>query len=143
MCSSDLASLAVLPAAAGYGTSQVGHALGEHGSRGWAIGGAYSGLAVAVGSAALAVAIDNAQLFQGISTIAADQERTRLARNLHDQLGSSLALVGFELDRALGIARQGGDVETALVHAREQVTDVVAEMRETLDRKSTRLNSSH
>jgi signal transduction histidine kinase len=88
----------------------------------------------------LAVAIDNAHLFQGISTIAADQERTRLARNLHDQLGSSLALVGFELDRALGIARQGGDVEGALALAREQVTSVVADMRETLYDLRTEVN---
>jgi signal transduction histidine kinase len=91
----------------------------------------------------LAVALDNAHLFQGISTIAADQERTRLARNLHDQLGSSLALVGFELDRAIGIARQGGDVEGALTLAREQVTGVVAEMRETLYDLRTEVDDRH
>lgn len=80
----------------------------------------------------LGVAIDNARLFQGIRTIAADQERNRIARNLHDQVGSSLALVGFEIDRALSVARAGGDVVADLEHAREQVSAVVTDMRETL-----------
>jgi hypothetical protein len=52
-------SLALLPPTAAWGTISVGERLGEHGSRGWAIGGAYAGLAVAVGSMASGVAIDN------------------------------------------------------------------------------------
>jgi MFS family permease len=48
-----LVSGAVLPAAAGYGTARVGRAIGEDGSTGWAIGGAYAGLPLAIGGIAL------------------------------------------------------------------------------------------
>jgi hypothetical protein len=50
-----LVSVAVLPAAAGYGTARVGRAINEDGSAGWAIGGAYAGLPLAVGAIALGV----------------------------------------------------------------------------------------
>ncbi len=50
-----LVSAAALPATAGYTADRVGAALGEDGSRGWAIGGAYAGLPVAVGAIALGV----------------------------------------------------------------------------------------
>jgi hypothetical protein len=54
-----LVSVAVLPAAAAWGTAGVGERLGEHGSTGWAIGGAYAGLPVAVGSIALGAVVAN------------------------------------------------------------------------------------
>ena len=41
------------------------------------------------------IAIDNARMFRGIRTLAADEERSRIARDLHDHIGSSLALIGF------------------------------------------------
>ncbi len=55
-------SLALLPPTAAWGTISVGERLGRHGSRGWAIGGAYAGLAVGVGSMASSVAIANYSL---------------------------------------------------------------------------------
>jgi hypothetical protein len=55
-------SLALLPPTAAWGTISVGERLGRHGSRGWAIGGSYAGLAVAVGSMASSVAIANYSL---------------------------------------------------------------------------------
>ena len=51
----ELVSVAVLPAAAAWGTVSVGERLGEHGSTGWAIGGAYAGLPLAVVAIALGV----------------------------------------------------------------------------------------
>jgi hypothetical protein len=54
-----LVSAAALPAAAAYGTARVGGALGEKGSMGWAIVGAYAGLPVAAGAVALGVHVMN------------------------------------------------------------------------------------
>jgi signal transduction histidine kinase len=78
------------------------------------------------------IAIDNARLFQSIRTLAADEERMRIARDLHDHIGSSLALIGFEVDHAMSVARQAGDVDSALRQVRDQVTVVVSEVRDTL-----------
>lgn len=79
----------------------------------------------------LAIGIDNARWFSRIGTLAAEQERSRIARDLHDRVGQSLALVGFELDRA---ARKGSDPEVTghLLELRETVRAVVSELRETL-----------
>ncbi len=78
------------------------------------------------------VAIDNARMFRQIRTLAADEERARIARDLHDHIGSSLALAGFEIDRAMAVARDGGAVEPVLAELRTQVSAVVTDVRETL-----------
>jgi signal transduction histidine kinase len=78
------------------------------------------------------IAIDNARLFHSIRTLAADEERMRIARDLHDHIGSSLALIGFEVDRAIAIAHIDGEIEPALRVVREQVSAVVTEVRDTL-----------
>ena len=79
----------------------------------------------------MAIGIDNARWFTRIGTLAAEQERSRIARDLHDRVGQSLALVGFELDRA---AKRDVDPEVArqLLDLRENVRAVVTELRETL-----------
>ena len=46
-----------------------------------------------------ALAIDNARWFARLRTVGADEERTRIARDLHDRIGQSLAYLAFELDR--------------------------------------------
>ena len=46
-----------------------------------------------------ALAIDNARWFGRLRTVGADEERTRIARDLHDRIGQSLAYLAFELDR--------------------------------------------
>ena len=78
------------------------------------------------------IAIDNARMFGRIRTLAADEERSRIARELHDHVGSSLAMIGFEVDRALAVAVAGGETEPVLRELREQVSVVVAEVRDTL-----------
>ena len=78
------------------------------------------------------IAIDNARMFRQIRTLAADEERSRIARDLHDHIGSSLALIGFEVDRASSVAREGGALEPVLHELREHVTAVVTDVRETL-----------
>lgn len=79
----------------------------------------------------MAVALDNARSFQRIGTLAAEQERNRIARDLHDRLGQSLALVGFELDR-LGKVAPDPRVAEQILELRESVRAVLGELRETL-----------
>ncbi|MGB8859821.1 MAG: histidine kinase [Ilumatobacteraceae bacterium] len=78
------------------------------------------------------IAIDNARMFRRIRTMAADEERSRIARELHDHVGSSLAMIGFEIDRALSVAGEGGGTEPLLRELREQVSAVVRDVRDTL-----------
>lgn len=79
-----------------------------------------------------ALAIDNARWFGRLRTVAADEERTRIARDLHDRIGQSLAYVAFELDRVVKLATQGDEVEEPLSRLREDMRGVVADVRDTL-----------
>ena len=78
------------------------------------------------------IAIDNARMFGRIRTLAADEERSRIARDLHDHIGSSLAMIGYEVDRARSIAADGGEIVPVLEDLRSQVTAVVSDVRDTL-----------
>jgi signal transduction histidine kinase len=78
-----------------------------------------------------ALAVDNARWFSRLRTLGADEERIRIARELHDRIGQSLAYVGFELER---IARRAEHepVHEELGRLREDVRSVLTEVRETL-----------
>lgn len=78
------------------------------------------------------LAIANARIFRQIRMRAADDERFRIARNLHDQIGSSLASIGFEVDRAAQFSHDSAKMEDALRDLRAQVTEVLTDVRETL-----------
>jgi signal transduction histidine kinase len=78
------------------------------------------------------IAIDNARMFLRIGTLAADEERKRIARDLHDHVGSSLAMIGFEVDRVISMASDHPDMEPALRELRQQVSAVITDVRETL-----------
>lgn len=78
------------------------------------------------------IAIDNARLFRQIRTMAADEERARIARDLHDRVGSSLALIGFEVDQAQSAATAGQPVDDLLGELRNHVRSVVVDVRDTL-----------
>jgi signal transduction histidine kinase len=78
------------------------------------------------------IAIDNARMFRQIRTLAADEERSRIARDLHDHIGSSLAMIGFEVDRASSIARDDDAIGPVLRELRAQVSAVVVDVRDTL-----------
>ncbi len=88
------------------------------------------------------IAIDNARMFRRIRTLAADEERTRIARELHDHVGSSLAMIGFEVDRALSVAAAGGTTEPVLRELRHQITAVVRDVRDTLYDLRTEITDS-
>ena len=78
-----------------------------------------------------ALAIDNARWFSRLRTVGADEERTRIARDLHDRVGQSLAFLAFELDRIERQA-QGTSLAGELDRLRQDVRRVVGEVRDTL-----------
>lgn len=88
------------------------------------------------------IAIDNARMFRRIRTLAADEERSRIARELHDHVGSSLAMIGYEVDRALSVAIDGGTTEPVLRELREHVSAVVRDVRDTLFDLRTEITDS-
>ena len=80
---------------------------------------------------ALGVAVDNARLFRDIRQQSASEERLRIARDLHDRTGSTLAFVGIELDRLI---RNENELQKQieLTEIRGQVTRTISEVREML-----------
>jgi signal transduction histidine kinase len=78
-----------------------------------------------------ALAIDNARWFARLRAIGADEERVRIARDMHDRLGQSLASVGFGLDLIRRQVRDEPLLED-IDRLRVEVRGAVAEVRETL-----------
>lgn len=89
-----------------------------------------------------ALAIDNARWFARLRTMGADEERTRIARELHDRIGQSIAYVSFELDRICKRAATG-DVRAELDQLRADVKGVVTEIREALFDLRTGVSEDH
>jgi signal transduction histidine kinase len=79
-----------------------------------------------------ALAIDNARWFARLRTVGADEERTRIARDLHDRIGQSLAYLAFELDRIVKADGKGEGVTEHLGQLRSDVRGVIGEVRDTL-----------
>jgi signal transduction histidine kinase len=89
-----------------------------------------------------ALAIDNARWFGRLRTMGAEEERSRIARDIHDRIGQALAYLAFELDRITKRSR------TELVHPeleqlRSDVRTVVTEVRETLYDLRTDVTDEH
>jgi signal transduction histidine kinase len=80
----------------------------------------------------VALAIDNARRFGRLRTVGADEERTRIARDLHDRIGQSLAYLAFELDRIVANNQTGTDIGGELQQLRGDVRGVIGEVRDTL-----------
>jgi len=78
------------------------------------------------------LALDNARWFARLRTVGADEERTRIARDLHDRIGQSLAYLGFELDRMVSMNDSGTPVTNELHQLRDDVRGVTREVRDTL-----------
>lgn len=79
-----------------------------------------------------AYAVSNARLFSRLRTIGAEEERTRIARDLHDQIGQALAHLGFEIDRAKRANGRGEDMTPRLEELRTEVGGVTRMVRDTL-----------
>ncbi|MBK5222395.1 MAG: GAF domain-containing sensor histidine kinase [Acidimicrobiia bacterium] len=80
----------------------------------------------------VALAIDNARWFMRLRTVGADEERTRIARELHDRIGQSLAYLAFELDRIVSAQARGAEIGPSLDQLRDDVRGVIGEVRDTL-----------
>jgi len=80
---------------------------------------------------AAALAIDNGRWLERIHTLGMEQERTRLARELHDHIGQSVVYIGFELDRLVQL-NHGRAVQADLMALRSDLRDLVEEMRDML-----------
>lgn len=78
-----------------------------------------------------ALAIDNARWFARLRTIGADEERVRIARDIHDSVGQSLAFVAFKLDRLAAMATDR-TMHEELDGLRSEVRGVLTEVRDTL-----------
>jgi signal transduction histidine kinase len=79
-----------------------------------------------------ALAIDNARWFARLRTVGAEEERTRIARDLHDRTGQSLAYLAFELDRIVKSDKKGDAVGPSLEQLRSDLRDLIREVRDTL-----------
>lgn len=80
---------------------------------------------------AAALALDNARWFSRLRTVGADEERHRIARDLHDRLGQSLTYLSFELDR-ITRAAEGSPVRDDLARLHTEARSLVTEVRDTL-----------
>jgi signal transduction histidine kinase len=80
---------------------------------------------------ALGVAVDNARLFRDIRQQSASEERMRIARDLHDRTGSTLAFIGLELDRLIR-KETAEEKQAELTEIRDHVSKTISEVREML-----------
>ncbi len=80
---------------------------------------------------AAALGIDNARWLERIHTLGMEQERTRLARELHDHIGQSVVYLGFEIDRLVEL-NHGRAVQADLIDLRGDLRDLVEELRDML-----------
>ncbi len=80
----------------------------------------------------VALSIDNARWFRRLRAMGADEERSRIARDLHDRIGQSLAHLGFEIDRLIRRNEGVEPTEGELRELRACVREVVVEVRDAL-----------
>ena len=77
----------------------------------------------------LALGIDNARWFGRLRSLGAEEERVRVAGNLHDRLGQWLTYIGLELERIIA-GHDDGAPELVGLYA--DVQGALDELRETL-----------
>ena len=78
-------------------------------------------------SSVLALTLANARSFNRLRSLAAAEERSRIARDLHDRLGQYLTYIAIELER---INRNESSAELKELH--EDVQSAISEFRDTL-----------
>ncbi len=88
-----------------------------------------------------ALAIDNAVWFRRLRIVGAEEERTRIARDLHDRVAQALAYLAFELDRIVDLSA-GSELTASLQTLRDDIRRVVTEVRDTLYDLRTDVNEA-
>lgn len=79
------------------------------------------------------LAIENTQWFARLRQLGAEEERDRIARELHDRIGQSLAGVGLAVDRlALTLPPEVGEVRQELESVAEDVRGITRQVRDKL-----------
>ena len=84
----------------------------------------------------VALTLDNARRFGQLRSLGAEEERTRIARDLHDRLGQWLTYISFELERIIATEDQASpelgrlykDVQKALEELRETLRQLRSEV---------------
>jgi len=89
-------------------------------------------------SSALALTIDNVRSFGRLRTIGADQERSRIARDLHDRLGQWLTYISMELEHIIGEVPESHSLQS--LHGTVQTA--IDELRETLRQLRTKVSDN-
>jgi signal transduction histidine kinase len=80
----------------------------------------------------VALAFDNIRLLSEIAHRAVREERTRLARELHDEIGPALVAVGLGIDTAIHQHDPDPDMARYLETIRSRITRLVEEVRRTV-----------
>lgn len=92
---------------------------------------------------ALAVALDNAKWFSRLRIMGADEERNRIARELHDSVGQTLTFLGLSADNLLKINENAGRPVEEIESFRLEVNEALSEMRNTLYDLRTNVTVTH
>ena len=77
----------------------------------------------------LALTLDNARSFGRLRSLGGEDERSRIARDLHDRLGQWLTHISLELERILS---RSGDSSVELTRLYNDVQSALDELRDTL-----------
>jgi signal transduction histidine kinase len=80
---------------------------------------------------AVALAVANARWLDRIHTLGVEEERSRLARELHDHVGQSVVYLGLEVDRLIDL-NKGRAVQSDLRTLRGDLRELVQELRDAL-----------
>ncbi len=85
---------------------------------------------IAAKSAPAAFRLEAALLFDDVRSLATNEERQRLAREIHDGVAQELVMVGYGIDNALAtLPDEAGDTSAELRSVRAEVTRVITELR--------------
>ena len=85
---------------------------------------------VAALAAPAALRLEVALLFDDVRSLATNEERQRLAREIHDGVAQELVMVGYGIDNTLAVLPDdAGDAAGELRSLRSEVTRVITELR--------------
>ncbi len=80
-----------------------------------------------------ALRLEAALLFDEVRSLATNEERQRLAREIHDGVAQELVMVGYGIDNAMAVLpEEAEDAQSELRTLRNEVTRVITELRMSL-----------